>query len=111
MTRLQATATATAPAAGALVLSPGLGIRQSFGRFVAPLDVAFGIGVATTSRALIGGCNIVGSYAAGLIGAHGSPHVSLDVVCLVRGAAIPVFFLAPEAEFGTLVFAAVMGLS
>jgi len=67
-------------------------------------------GLAAGALAVVGGFNIAGSYAAGLIGARKPPHIVLALVYLARGAAILVFFIAPKTEMGTLVFAAVMGL-
>lgn len=67
--------------------------------------------LAAWALAVVGGFNIIGSYAAGQLGARLPPHLVLAGIYLVRGAAILAFFLAPKSEAGTLVFAAVMGVT
>ncbi len=59
--------------------------------------------------ATVGGFNIIGSWLAGQAGARLPPQYCLAAVYLTRGLAILVFFLAPKTEFGTMLFAAVMG--
>ena len=60
---------------------------------------------------LVGGANIIGSYACGRLGQVVKPHLVLAALYAIRGVAILAFYLAPKDMLTTAVFAVVMGLT
>jgi MFS family permease len=71
-------------------------------------------GMASTDAgwalAVVGGFNIIGSYACGRLGNVIPPQLGLAVLYFLRGLAILVYWMAPKTEATLLVFAASMGL-
>jgi len=65
--------------------------------------------VSAEALGMIGGFNILGSWALGWAGDHYSRKTLLGMVYLLRSTFIAVYFLLPVSEFSTLVFAAGMG--
>ena len=68
-------------------------------------------GLGATALALIGLFNMLGTWACGWLGGRRPQQYILATLYLVRGGAILAFFLLPKSEGGTLLFAAVMGLT
>jgi predicted MFS family arabinose efflux permease len=126
---------ARAPAAGSTMQqSIGAAVREAFGYgsfrllmagyFVCGFQVVFigvhmpsylkdkGLGpeVATMALALIGLFNVVGTYAAGVIGQHWPKRYLLSSIYLLRSVAIVAFLWLPLTPAGVYVFASVMGL-
>jgi MFS family permease len=66
--------------------------------------------VASYSLALIGLCNIFGTYAVGILGARISRPRILAFIYLARSVVITLFLLAPLTPMSVYVFSAVMGL-
>jgi len=66
--------------------------------------------VATTSLALIGLFNIIGTYAAGALGERLPKRHILATIYGLRGVAIVAFVLAPLSPWSVYVFASVMGV-
>jgi MFS family permease len=64
-----------------------------------------------TALAVIGFCNIIGSVAAGALGARYSKRLILAWVYVTRALAIGAFLAAPLTAAGTYVFAAVLGVT
>lgn len=60
---------------------------------------------------VIGGANIVGSLFFGWAGGRWNKLVLLGLIYLVRSLVLAVYFIAPPTPAGTLVFAALMGLT
>jgi predicted MFS family arabinose efflux permease len=71
-------------------------------------------GMASTDAgwalAVVGGFNIIGSYACGRLGNVIPPQQGLVVLYALRGLAIFLYWLGPKTELTLLVFAASMGL-
>ena len=59
---------------------------------------------------LVGGANIVGSYACGRLGQRLPPHFVLAAVYTLRTVAILAFYVAPKTGLTTAAFAIAMGL-
>lgn len=59
--------------------------------------------------AVVGGFNVLGSYAIGWLGGRYPKHMLLGLVYLLRSAALAIYFLLPPSAASTLIFAAVMG--
>lgn len=70
------------------------------------LDPAIG----AYALALIGLCNIVGSFASGAFGQRWSKRCGLSGIYFLRAIAIAALLLLPKTEATILIFAAVMGL-
>jgi predicted MFS family arabinose efflux permease len=66
--------------------------------------------VASYALALIGLFNVVGTYAAGVLGQRLPKKNILAFIYLTRSAAIALFLLTPLSPLGVYVFSAVMGL-
>jgi MFS family permease len=66
--------------------------------------------VATTSLALIGLFNVIGTYAAGSLGQHMAKRHILAAIYALRGVAIVAFVLLPLTPASVYVFSAVMGM-
>jgi len=66
--------------------------------------------VATTALALIGLFNVVGTYAAGVLGQRLAKRHILAGIYLARSAAIVCFLLAPLSPMSVYVFSSVMGV-
>jgi MFS family permease len=73
-------------------------------------DLGFGGGLAAWALALIGLCNIVGAYTAGVLGGHMSRRLLLSGIYLSRGIVFALFVLVPTTPGVVLAFAAAMGL-
>jgi MFS family permease len=65
--------------------------------------------VATTALALIGLFNVLGSYAAGVLGARLRKNWILSGIYLMRAVAMTVFVLTPLSAWSVGIFAATMG--
>ena len=65
--------------------------------------------VATTALALIGLFNVVGTYAAGSLGAVVPKNYILSGIYALRAVVITVFLLVPLTPWSVYIFAAVMG--
>jgi len=123
-----------APAAHASQQSIGAAVREAFaypsfqllmaGYFVCGFQVVF-IGVhmpsylkdhgltpdvATTALALIGLFNVIGTYAAGVLGSRLPKRWILSTIYGLRGIVILVFISAPLTPWSVYLFASVMGL-
>ena len=66
--------------------------------------------VATIALALIGLFNVVGTYAAGVLGQHYPKRYILSTIYILRSVAIVAFLAAPLTPWSVYVFAAVMGV-
>jgi predicted MFS family arabinose efflux permease len=66
--------------------------------------------VASMALALIGLFNVLGTYAAGVLGQRLAKRHILATIYLARSAAITVFLLVPLTPWSVYVFAAVMGV-
>jgi len=66
--------------------------------------------VATTSLALIGLFNVIGTYAAGSLGQRMAKRHILAGIYALRGVAIVAFVLSPLTPTGVYLFSAVMGV-
>lgn len=66
-------------------------------------------GLGAMALFLVGMFNIPGSWACGRVGNYVRPEVALGAIYLLRTVAVTVFALLPVTEWGTIVFAAVMG--
>jgi MFS family permease len=66
--------------------------------------------LAAWSIALVGMFNIIGSYAAGIIGGKFQKRYSLSMIYLLRSIVVTLFIILPITAFSTVVFAAAMGL-
>ena len=73
-------------------------------------DHGLGPDVATTALALIGLFNVVGTYAAGVLGGRLPKPMILSAIYALRGVAILVFINAPLTPWSVYLFASVMGL-
>lgn len=73
-------------------------------------DHDFGPEVATTALALIGLFNVIGTYAAGVLGQRLAKRHVLAGIYLLRSVVITVFVLSPLSATSVYVFAAVMGV-
>jgi len=66
--------------------------------------------VASTALALIGLFNVLGTYAAGVLGQRLAKRKILAFIYLARSLAITLFLLAPLTPWSVYLFAAVMGV-
>lgn len=66
-------------------------------------------GLGAMALMTIGLFNIPGSWLCGRVSNYMRPELALGWIYLLRSVAIACYMLAPPSEFGTLVFAAVMG--
>ena len=66
--------------------------------------------VASTALALIGLFNVLGTYAAGVLGQQLAKRKILAFIYLMRSLAITLFLLAPLTPWSVYVFASAMGL-
>ena len=64
-----------------------------------------------TALALVGFCNIIGSYLCGFLGGHFSKKYLLSSIYGVRAIAILAYITLPLTPWSTWIFAAVMGLT
>jgi predicted MFS family arabinose efflux permease len=74
------------------------------------LDVGADPRLAAWSIAIIGLCNIVGSYGAGVLGGRHSKRWLLASIYLLRSVAIALFVLLPVTTLSVLLFAAAIGI-
>ena len=74
------------------------------------LDHGLGPKVATTSLALIGLFNVLGTYAAGSLGQHVSKPQLLKSIYALRAVVIAVFLLLPLSAVSVYAFSAAIGL-
>lgn len=72
-------------------------------------DMGLSGGVGAASLALIGLCNIAGSWLWGVWGSRGSKARLLTLLYALRSLAIAVFILVPLSPASALIFAAVFG--
>ena len=124
----------TLPPASASQQSAGQAIKEAFGYgsfrwlmagyFVCGFQVVFiGVhlpsylkdkglepGVATTALALIGLFNVVGTYAAGLLGERMPKAYILSAIYALRAVVIVAFIAAPLSPWSVYLFAGTMGL-
>ncbi len=73
-------------------------------------DLGMGGGVAATCLALIGGFNIIGSFACGKLGDHYSKKKLLSLLYFLRAVAVAVLLVAPKTEMTVYLFSAAIGL-
>lgn len=73
-------------------------------------DAGFDLRIGAWSIAIIGLCNVVGSYASGILSGRYPKREVLVVIYLVRALAVSLFMLVPLSLPSILVFSAVMGL-
>ena len=66
--------------------------------------------VATTALALIGLFNVIGTYAAGVLGGRMPKRYILSAIYALRAVAILAFISAPLTPWSVYIFASVMGL-
>ena len=66
--------------------------------------------VATTALALIGLFNVIGTYAAGVLGQKLAKRHILAVIYALRSVAIAIFLVAPLTPMSVYVFSSVMGV-
>ena len=66
--------------------------------------------VATIALALIGLFNVIGTYAAGVLGQHYPKRYILSTIYILRSVVIVAFLAAPLTPWSVYVFAAVMGV-
>ena len=66
--------------------------------------------IGAWALALIGLCNIGGSFLAGVVGQRFSPRLALSAIYAARALAILALLLLPKTPFLVLAFAAVMGI-
>jgi predicted MFS family arabinose efflux permease len=74
------------------------------------LDVGADPRLAAWSIAIIGLCNVVGSYGAGVLGGRHSKRWLLASIYLLRSVAIALFVLLPVTTLSVLLFAAAIGI-
>jgi predicted MFS family arabinose efflux permease len=73
-------------------------------------DGGIGAGIAAWCLALVGLCNVIGSYSAGVLGGRFSKKYLLSFLYAARSVVILVFILVPLSVTSALLFSAVMGL-
>lgn len=73
-------------------------------------DRGFDPSVGASALAVIGLCNIVGSYAAGAVGGHFRKPYVLSAIYFGRAVVVALFLLAPVTETVVLMFAGGIGL-
>ena len=66
--------------------------------------------LGATSLALVGGFNIIGSFASGWIGGHWSKKYALSAIYFARSIVMICLLLAPLTVTSVLIFSAAMGL-
>ncbi len=66
--------------------------------------------VATAALALIGLFNVIGTYAAGVLGQHYPKRYILSSIYILRSVAIVAFLAAPLTPWSVYLFSAVMGV-
>ncbi len=108
----------------ASAFSHGSYILLVFGFFVCGFQIAFvtvhlppylaGHGItpefAGFAIAFIGLFNIIGSYAAGIIGGRGNKRIPLSLIYLIRSVVVTLFILTPITNTTTLLFTSTLGL-
>jgi MFS family permease len=62
------------------------------------------------AMAAIGLFNVIGSYAAGIIGGRGEKRVPLSLIYVLRSVSVVIFLLCPVTTTSTLLFTASLGL-
>lgn len=78
--------------------------------YLALCGMAGAHGAAAWALMVVGGFNILGSFAAGRLGTSFPPQMILAVVYAVRGLAILLFWWADKTPLTLFLFAAIMGL-
>jgi MFS family permease len=73
-------------------------------------DGGIGAGVAAWCLALVGLFNVIGSYAAGVLGGRFSKKYCLSFLYVARSLLILVFIMVPLSVASALIFSAIMGL-
>ncbi len=108
----------------ACAFSHGSYILLVFGFFVCGFQIAFvtvhlppylaGHGItpefAGFAIAFIGLFNIIGSYAAGVIGGRGNKRIPLSLIYLIRSVVVTLFITTPITNTTTLLFTSALGL-
>jgi MFS family permease len=74
------------------------------------LDRGLPVETGVTGLALIGFCNVIGSYTAGWLGGRWSKKYLLSALYFSRSVVIALFLLAPVSAFSVYLFAAAIGL-
>ena len=74
-------------------------------------DTGLGQGVASWALALIGLCNIIGTYVAGVLSGKYSKRLLLAWLYFARAALIAAFVATPPSSVSVLIFALCMGLT
>ncbi|MBJ7552377.1 MFS transporter [Marinomonas ostreistagni] len=73
-------------------------------------DLGFDPWLGTWSIAVIGLCNVIGSYVAGIVSGKYSKSLVLGIIYFVRALSIVVFMLLPTSTFSVLGFSVLLGL-
>lgn len=73
-------------------------------------DMGLDAGLAAWALAIVGGANIVGALASGMLGGRFSKKYLLSALYFARAVAIALFVLLPISNFSVLLFSAVIGL-
>ncbi|MAF15177.1 MAG: MFS transporter [Marinomonas sp.] len=73
-------------------------------------DLGFDPWLGAWSIAVIGLCNVIGSYVAGIVSGKYSKSLVLGIIYLVRALSIVVFMLLPTSTFSVLGFSVLLGL-
>lgn len=73
-------------------------------------DLGLSAGLGALAIGLVGLFNIIGSYTAGVLGAHHSQRLLLSGIYTMRAVVITLFLLVPVSAATVLVFAAAMGV-
>jgi MFS family permease len=72
-------------------------------------DAGFSPSIGAWSISIIGLCNVIGAYAAGILSGSYSKRYLLVIIYLSRAVVITVFVLTPISLLSVLLFSAVMG--
>ena len=73
-------------------------------------DLGFSGGLAASAIALIGLFNVIGAYAAGVLGGHQSRKYLLSGIYFSRAVAFSLFLIVPTTPFIVIVFSIMIGL-
>ncbi len=73
-------------------------------------DLGFDPWLGAWSIAVIGLCNVIGSYVAGIVSGKYSKSLVLGIIYFVRALSIVVFMLLPTSTFSVLGFSVLLGL-
>jgi len=73
-------------------------------------DLGFGASLGATAIALIGFFNILGTWAAGVLGGKYPKRFLLSTLYVLRSLVITVFLMVPPSEIAVMIFASSLGL-